>query len=235
MSKTRKYRRKPQAKRNTSAGKPLSKGAKIALIVAAAAVVLGAILFFTLYDDGSLPVRDGVAQIDSPLWLVVNKSVTATPKYYKVGEYVPPAGYTVSHEGGYQTDPNLTYTFLYPEDEASPVRQIYIAPAADTAENVSAAALKNYLIMYGEGASETVAAATLGGHDVLYFRFDGEAKDDEGKPDGYRQAFVAYVPASGGMSIVVNIEIRVESAVDKLSDVALLAIADEAVAGVRPE
>lgn len=132
MAKKAKTSARSKGYRKTEKKRPfLTKKEIIYLVIIVAAIALALILGFLLYDDGSLDVVDGVVQtenLDSSL--IVNAGSKDEPKYFKIGEVGELEGYTRERTDGLGT----TYAsfYYYPEDEASDVEYLYVAPGAKT-------------------------------------------------------------------------------------------------------
>ena len=70
-----------------SAKKPyLSKRDILIVVGVIAVIVIGIVLFNLLYDDGSLDVVDGVAQVQGENSLLINAGSANNPRYYKLGQ-----------------------------------------------------------------------------------------------------------------------------------------------------
>ena len=147
--------------RKTEKKKPfLTKKEIIALVAIVAAIAVALILGSLLYDDGSLDLVDGEIQTENlESSLIVNAGSAEEPKYFKVGEVGDVAGYTRERvEGSGTTYASFRY---YPEDEASPVEYLNVAPGART----PAAMAQNSYLSY-IGASSVLGVAPEGIQEI---------------------------------------------------------------------
>ena len=133
MAKKAKTSARSKGYRKTVKKQPfLTKKEIIILIAIIAAIALALILFNLLYDDGSLDVVDGVAQMDNPeVSLVTSDVVGEETKYFKVGEVGEIDGYTRERVEN-SADANLATFDYHPEDENSPVDYLHIGPGGGT-------------------------------------------------------------------------------------------------------
>ena len=60
-----------------------------------AVIVIGIVLFNLLYDDGSLDVVDGVAQVQGENSLLINAGSANNPRYFKLGQLADIEGYAL--------------------------------------------------------------------------------------------------------------------------------------------
>ena len=79
-----------------SAKKPyLSKRDILIVVGVIAVIVIGIVLFNLLYDDGSLDVVDGVAQVQGENSLLINAGSANNPRYFKLGQLADIEGYAL--------------------------------------------------------------------------------------------------------------------------------------------
>ena len=161
MAKKAKTSARSKGYRKTEKKKPfLTKKEIIALVAIVAAIAVALILGSLLYDDGSLDLVDGEIQTENlESSLIVNTGSAEEPKYFKVGEVGDVAGYTRERvEGSGTTYASFRY---YPEDEASPVEYLNVAPGART----PAAMAQNSYLSY-IGASSVLGVAPDGIQEI---------------------------------------------------------------------
>jgi len=108
---------KSKGYRKTVEKKPyLTKKEIIISVCIVAALILAFVLINVLYDDGSLKVKDGVAQT-SENSLLLNTGSGRAPVYYKLGQLDNIEGYTLdSHP--YGSDDNVKEYIYSPEGES---------------------------------------------------------------------------------------------------------------------
>ncbi len=178
---------KSKGYRNYAGKKPyLSKKELIGIIALAVLLIAGFIVAITVNFDGALKVVDGAFDTNGENWLIVNGSVTSTPRYYKIGTLNgAPEGWTTEASAMSGT-PIPTYA-LTPGDEADSVR---VAVSASAREHADAAntTVSYYatLSSYSQGVElSEVKTDTIAGRNVSYFtmRYTPAANEDEAEAE----------------------------------------------------
>lgn len=167
MAKKAKTSARSKGYRKTVKKQPFLTKKEIIILVAIIAVIaLALILFSLLYDDGSLDVVDGVAQMDNPeVSLVTSDIVGEETKYFKVGEVGEIDGYTRERVEN-SADANLATYNYYSEDETAPIDYLHVGAGGGTPENLMATALYSYMM---SGISvDSQSETEVNGHDVQY-------------------------------------------------------------------
>lgn len=167
MAKKAKTSARSKGYRKTVKKQPfLTKKEIIILVAIVAAIALGLILFNLLYDDGSLDVVDGVAQMDNPeISLVTTDRAGNETKYFKVGEVGEIEGYTRERTEN-SADANLASFDYYPEDENAPIDYLHVGAGGGTPEDLMSTALYSYLM---SGISVDAQGETeINGRNVQY-------------------------------------------------------------------
>lgn len=206
--------------------KPISKELKAGLIFCACALVLAVILFFALYDDGSLPLKDGKPVLGADNWLAVNTGTSSKPKYYKVGEVNPADGYTQDEETVEQGTMRVYY--FSPEDAESRVTSYYVTAIARDPKTNAETAKTNYGMFGEEMEIGDVKTAEVGGTEMYYFTTVAKATEEAAAS----QQFIAYFAAPRDMTILTCINAEIPEAGQPMEEADMLSMMEEIVAGV---
>lgn len=208
---------------------PMRKELKYGLIFCACALVLAVILFFALYSDGSLPIRDGKAVVEANNWLVANTGTGSSPKYYKVGSSEPIDGFTANPEVAEQMAVDMQY--YEPDDENSQVMSYYVRGINHTPEENAEAANTNYAMLNTEMVTSPLGTTTIDGRVVQYFNSIGEPTEEQ---EGQQQ-FLAYLPSIRDTSVLVCITAKVTEEQPALDDAYMLDMLEQIIAKVQFE
>ena len=159
-----------------SAKKPyLSKRDILIVVGVIAVIVIGIVLFNLLYDDGSLDVVDGVAQVQGENSLLINAGSANSPRYFKLGQLADIEGYALeSAPAG--VDENVR-EFTYVPEGDSPYDEITVNANANAADILCAATLAAYSSAENTVCSEQMSM-DLDGREVLYFTYQREYADE---------------------------------------------------------
>ena len=159
-----------------SAKKPyLSKRDILIVVGVIAVIVIGIVLFNLLYDDGSLDVVDGVAQVQGENSMLINAGSANNPRYYKLGQLADIEGYALeSAPAG--VDENVR-EFTYVPEGDSPYDEITVNANANAADILCAATLAAYSSAENTVCSEQMSM-DLDGREVLYFTYQREYADE---------------------------------------------------------
>lgn len=133
----------------------------VAAIVVIVAIWLGCKWF--VGPGGSIPNWFGTLRNVEENWIVTNTGTTRSPKYFKLGEYDAPEGYTLDPDYAGSSDPLNQFQYYTPNDEASPIESLYVSGVKNTS---AADMITNVLGLYGENGG--AKQSTIGGHDVHY-------------------------------------------------------------------
>lgn len=210
--------------------KPVPKELKWGLIFVAVALVVAIILFFALYDDGSLPVKDGVAVMEDN-WIVANTGTTSSPKYYKIGEVAPIEGFALTDED-FGTDTLKVFTYR-PEDSESRIDYYTVAGIkgvpADNVQTIN----DTYASWMTELEVGPVEHVTIGDMDVDYFTSATPPVTEEElaqAPEGFeytKQYLNAYVPSVRDTSVLVTVVVKTSMEYPGMSDAEFVEVLEE--------
>lgn len=126
-----------------------------ALIVLIVGIVL--ICKATIGPGGSIPNFFGKLQGVEENWIVADQSTTKTPRYYKMGTFTAPEGYTLDPDYHVVSD-SLTQTFYYTaDDENALIHSIYVAGI----KNKSAEEMVKTVAAYNIFAEEPINSEEL--------------------------------------------------------------------------
>ena len=133
----------------------------VALIVAIVAINM--VVSFFRGPGGSIPQWFGTLRNVEEDWIITDTSSSGKAKYFKLGEYTAPEGYTLDEDyAGYAG--GLSQSQYYDaNDETAPVQALYVAGVKNTA---AADQLTNVLYYYP--SSSGAKQGTIAGHDVHY-------------------------------------------------------------------
>lgn len=149
----------------------------VAAIVVIVAIWLGCKWF--VGPGGSIPNWFGTLRNVEENWIVTNTGTTSRPKYFKLGEYNAPEGYTLDPDYNGSSDPLNQAQYYNANDEAAPVTSLYVSGVKNTsAEDM----LASVLVLYGENTG--AKQATIGGHDVHYAYVSMDTTVDEMDEEG---------------------------------------------------
>ncbi len=169
MGKTKKKHVKPQyvAKADRKK-KPMNKNLKLALIIAPCVLVVALVMFLLLFDDGSLPIKNGAVVTEGDNWIVSNLSDVGT-RYYKLGEVVPPEGFTLDVDTHYLSDSNAKDYLYRADDENSQLEQLYFMGVKSKLSELVPSAYTSLGQFFGADQMTEVKSATFSLHPVQYF------------------------------------------------------------------
>lgn len=209
--------------------KPVPKELKYGLIFCACALVLAVILFFALYNDGSLPIQDGKAVVEADNWLVANTGTGTSPKYYKVGSSDPIDGFTANPEVPEQMAVDMQY--YEPDDENSQIMSYYVRGINRSPVVNAEAANSNYAMLNTEMVTSPLSTTTIDGREVQYFNSIGQPTEEQ---EGQQQ-FLAYLPSIRDTSVLVCITAKVTEEQPALDDAYMLEMLEQIVSKVQFE
>ena len=159
-------------------------GKQILIGVAAAIVVIVAIWLgckWFVGPGGSIPNWFGTLRNVEENWIIANLNNNDSPRYYKMGEYEAPEGYTKVEDDGLYTDKLVQTQAYVADDENAVVQEMYVAGV----RNISAAEQINTVLGYYTNSSEA-KQATIAGFDVHYGYITYDTTpityDDQGNP-----------------------------------------------------
>jgi hypothetical protein len=225
---------KPQyvPKANRPKKKPyLPKARKIELAIVAGVMLLAVVLFIAFYNDGSLPMVDGVAQRE-PSWLIQDLSGNNQGKYYKLAEYTVPEGYYHDTESTSTTNKNRTEFWMKPNDPESPVRYGYVVGVTKPPEEIAVAG-HDALVGFntGESVISDIGHAELNGIRAPYFT-NLMTNQDNGE---VTKQISTYLPAAHNAGVMVAVTVVVNEQHPEMTDEQMLALAEVFAATVKVE
>ena len=161
--------------RRNSGKKPyLSRTEIVALVCIVAAIALAIVLFNLFYDDGSLEVVDGVAQVEGENSLIVNVGSANSPRYYKLGETGAVDGYALS-SAPTGADENVR-EYLYTPENGAPYEEISVTASVNSADMLALATQAGYASAEDTVCSE-VQSLAYDGRDVQYFTYQRQYEE----------------------------------------------------------
>lgn len=228
---------KSKGYRKTVEKKPyITKKEIIITVSIVAALILAFVLFNIFYDDGSLKVKNGVAQT-SENSLLLNTGSGRQPVYYKLGQLAEIDGYTLNSHSQ-NADENVKEYIYYPEGE-SDIDLISVNTYAYDASVFSSAAEMTYA-NDPSMASTSLKTIEDDGHSVSYLTFSvleqeaaaeetteetaaetTEEATEETEAPVYVQALHAYVSVNTDQCIYILIRNDVETPDQYVEDAVL--------------
>lgn len=208
--------------------KPIAKELKWGILFCACALVLAVILFVALYDDGSLPMRDGAPVMEGNNWLVANTGTSSSPKYYKIGEAQAVPGYTLDPEAESYSDLVL-YTYR-PDDPDSRIDNYYITGINQTPAVNAQSANTNYKSWMSTATIGDVEHATIDGLAVEYFMTSMPATNEAGEvvdTGETQQQLIAYIPTIRNTSVLCAIAVNATPELPELPEADFVALLEE--------
>lgn len=210
--------------------KPVPKELKWGLIFVAVALVVAIILFIALYDDGSLPVKDGAAVMEDN-WIVANVGSNSSPKYYKIGETAPIEGFTLSDED-FGTETLKVYTYR-PDDPESRIDYYTVTGIKGVPSDNVQTINDTYASWMTELEVGPVEHAAIGDKDVDYFTSATPPITEEElaqAPEGFeytKQYLNAYVPSVRDTTVLITVVVKTSMEYPGMSDAEFMDILED--------
>lgn len=209
--------------------KPISKELKIGIAFCAVALVLALVLFFVLYDEGSLPMENGVPVVDGENWIITNVGDSSNPKYYKVGEVNPLPGYTAQSTEELTSD--LTVHTYVPEDPDSNVVSYYVIGINSKFDSVAQSANANMRTMAGDMAISAVQRETVAGMEVDMFSTNQAATEEASA----QRQLLYYLPAIRNTSVLMSVTVNLPADSENMTLEEEKALAAEIIENIQLE
>lgn len=228
--------------------KPIPRELKFGIIFCACALVVAVILFFALYDDGSLPVADGMPVREADNWIVANTGSTSSPKYFKTGEINGLAGYTLDEEGVLQST-GRTFFDYDAEDPSAALTSYYVTGINNEPSVTSESAHSNYVMMFAETMEISDLVHTqIDGRDAYYFTTltipevpdeTAEETEAEGTEETaevtHQQQIICYLPTVHKTTLLACATVDLTDGREPLTEDALFALMEQVVGTVTFE
>lgn len=160
--------------------KPMDKRILYGILGGVGVLVLAVVIFLAVYDDGSLPIRNGAVVTGGDNWIVANLSnATNGQRYYKLGEVNTPEGFTLDPDTHYVSDTNLTDFVFHPEDENSQFESLYYMGIKGKNSTLVPESHDLFAQFYGEETVSEIQSATVDMHPVQYYTFTRTETQEE--------------------------------------------------------
>ncbi len=202
----------------------------VAAVAAIVLIFLGCKLF--IGPGGSIPNFFGTLRGVQDNWIVTNTGTTSSPRYYKMGEYDAPQGYTLDPDYNVSSDKLNQSLYFNADSQDAVISTIYLSGVKD----VSAAEQLDKVLDYGMyQESSGPLSGTLGGHEASYAYFlystTENAPEDASleELEGYAGLCV-YIDTVQDSCVLVMLNSATASLADAPSQETLLAAAEELVA-----
>ena len=161
---------------------------------------------------GSIPNFFGHLQGVQDNWIVSNQGTSSSPRYYKMGTFTVPEGYTLDPEYKATSDTLAKTFYCRADDETASVKSFYVAGVQG---GRSAAEMADTILGYGLYSGEAARQeGTLGGLNAVWVQglvSDDEntetdsSEDTEEKPEmtvGHRQMTIYTDSVQGGCVLI---------------------------------
>ncbi len=187
----------------------------------------------TIGPGGSIPNFFGNLQGVEDNWIVTNQGTSKSPRYYKMGEFTAPEGYTLDPDYTVTSDPIEHTLYFLADDEKAPVHSIYVSGIRNkTAAEIMDSVGGNVVNATGGTRGDT----PIGGHEAVWgitrINDDQNATQDSELVIGHAQLTV-YVDSIKNASVLVFMNSTSNTPADEIpSDEVMLAEAEKIVAGL---
>lgn len=233
MSKKRKKYVRPhyvtrEERRKQAPKKPIPRELKWGIGFSVFALILAVVIFFALYNDGSLPMENGVAITEGDNWIIANVGSADSPKYYKTGEISPLSGFHLNEDAS-----DLSGFTYAPDDAQSQVISYYVAGINRTPEVNAPTAQANLSVYSGMSIGE-VKHTVIDGLAIEYFIAESmptqatasDGTQEEAIAVEREEQIIAYIPAIRNTSVLVSVSLRLDDdtnlPLDEAEETALL-------------
>lgn len=190
----------------------------------------------TVGPGGSIPNFFGNLQGVQENWIVTNQGTDRAPRYYKMGEFTAPEGYTLDPDNNISSDKLARNYFYKADDENAPIQSVYVSGIRSKTASEMIETVSGYNL-YAEEA--TISEEPIGGMDTKWIL--GRINDDENATEesdfliGHAQMNV-YLDSVQGGSVLVYMVSKTSAPVEEIptNDV-FLAEAERIMAGLSVE
>lgn len=255
---------KSKGYRKQNVKKPyLSKRDILVTCVIVALLAVGAFFLFR-YDDGALKMQNGAVVTEGDNWLIVNGSnIRGRARYFKLGEMGEIEGYS-REKTALSTDGNIPSYVFTPSPEDGNVT-LTVSTGHSAAETVASSTAATLGLLENNDVGELQTAELSGqtAHYFIYTSSpveeveanteeadaesaeapaeeadEADSAEEEAETsdaDQYTKALAGYFDAAHDSSVVVLVESHAETADACLSDDAMTALLEQAIAAVTLE
>ena len=189
----------------------------------------------TTGPSGSIPNFFGNLQGVQEDWIVTNQGTDSKPRYYKMGTFEKPEGYT--RDSGFNVSSDKAdQTFYYTaDDETAVIQSIYVSGVRNKTAREMLDTIVNYSMFYGE---PLISEEPIAGHEakwVLGMLNDDENATEESEPEiGHRQITI-YIDSVQNACILALLSTQ-STALDEIpSDEEVRAAAEKLLAHLTVE
>ena len=123
--------------------------------------------------DGSIPNFFGHLQGVQDDWIVANQGTASAPRYYQMGAFSIPEGYTVDPETTMNSDALARTFYCNADDAAAPVQTVYVTGVPGK----TAAEMAGSLLAFGLYTEDMQQEGDFGGVKAVWLQ--GRTSDDE--------------------------------------------------------
>lgn len=112
---------------------------------------------------GSIPNWFGTLRNVEEDWLIANTGTTSKPRYFKLGEYTAPEGYTMDETYAIYEGDLSQHQYYTADDESAVVQAVYVSGVGGIKAEQQ---VNNAMIFYPENSG--AKQATIAGYDIHY-------------------------------------------------------------------
>lgn len=211
-------------------------GKKLLILIGVVAVVtlmiIAGINWF-VGVDGAIPGLFGKLNGVQSNWIVTNLETSPKTKYYKLGEFDIPSGFTADPNYDARTDdPHKQTFYITADDPASPVRAVYVSGVSKRKAEDMANQVKSYGLSL---SSSDVKHANICGRDVVYI-YQVIDNDAENKSENHPRCFSQlsmYQDTVKDSSVLMSISSQIAPQADVATEDALLKEAENFLPNLR--
>ena len=209
-------------------------GKQILIGVLAAIVVIVAIWLgckFFVGPGGSIPNWFGTLRNVEADWLIANTGTTDKPKYFKLGEYTAPEGYTMDEAYGLYEGDLSQHQYYTANDENAVVQTVYVSVVGGIKAEQQ---VNNAMYFYPENSG--AKQANIAGFDVhyVYLVSNNDQYDAEGNviemPEEEKKGssvLAMYINSVQDSSVLVMLDTAEVAKADIVTEETLLAEAEK--------
>lgn len=211
-------------------------GKKLLILIGIAAAVILLIIAginWFVGVDGAIPGLFGKLNGVQSNWIVTNLETSPRTKYYKLGEFDIPAGFTA--DPGYDArtdDPHKQTFYITADDSASPVRAVYVSGVSRRKADDMANQVKSFGLSL---TSSDVKRTNICGQDVVYI-YQVIDNDTENNSDKHPRCFSQlsmYQDTVQDSSVLISLSSQIAPQAEVASEDKLLKEAERFLPNLR--
>ena len=128
----------------------------------------------TVGPGGSIPNFFGSLQGVQENWIVTNQGTDKAPRYYRMGAFDAPEGYTLDAEYKISSDKGDRTFYYKADDDSAVIKDIYLTGVRNKKASEMVTTVLNYSMFYGD---PVISEEPVAGHEAKWIV--GTLNDDE--------------------------------------------------------